>query len=126
MMEAILGIILLGISLAAPIGPAGVAVIQSGFRHGFLRAFLTGLGVTTADATYILIVFFGLSSMMDHPVVKVLFLSGGAFVLLFLGYQSITASRREFSEGPASESKGRNPFLIGCMVNLSNPIAAVW
>ena len=58
-MDLVLRNILLGISLAAPIGPSGVAVIQNGLR----RAFLTGLGVTLADATYLLVVFFGISSL---------------------------------------------------------------
>ena len=62
-MDLVLRNILLGISLAAPIGPSGVAVIQNGLRRGFRRAFLTGLGVTLADATYLLVVFFGISSL---------------------------------------------------------------
>lgn len=48
-MNELLGNILPGLSLAAPIGPSGLAVIQNGLRHGFWRAFLTGLGVTLAD-----------------------------------------------------------------------------
>src|SRR5665648_151221 len=81
--------ILLGISLAAPIGPAGLAVIQAGLRHGFLRAFITGLGVTLADTTYLLLVFFGLSGLIGIPLVKVLIWSLGALVLIYLGVQSI-------------------------------------
>jgi threonine/homoserine/homoserine lactone efflux protein len=125
-METIIRNILLGISLAAPLGPAGIAVIQAGLRRGFLRAFLTGVGVTTADATYLLIVFFGLSSLMDRPAVKVIFLSVGSVVLLYLGYQSITESGSSFNGEETSIANARNPLLVGYLVNISNPIAVVW
>ena len=81
--------ILLGISLAAPIGPSGVAVIQNGLTRGFLRAFITGVGVTMADATYLLLVYFGLSSFISIPLIKILIWTLGALVLLYLGARSL-------------------------------------
>ena len=118
--------ILLGISLAAPLGPSSVAVIQNGLQRGFLRAFLTGLGVTMADATYLLIVFFGISSFISIPVVKVLIWTLGASLLLYLGLQNIRggARRLELEDKPLTAS--RNPLLVGYLINISNPIAVVW
>ncbi|MFH2040491.1 MAG: LysE family transporter [Chloroflexota bacterium] len=118
--------ILLGISLAAPIGPSGLAVIQNGLRHGFLRAFVTGLGVTLADATYLLLVFFGLSRLIDIPLVKVLIWSLGALVLIYLGIQSIREAFRSVDLDKPIEPVARNPLLAGYLVNISNPIAIVW
>ena len=118
--------ILLGISLAAPIGPSGLAVIQAGLRHGFLRAFVTGLGVTLADATYLLLVFFGLSGLIGIPLVKVLIWSLGALVLIYLGVQSIREAFRRVDLGQAVLPRARNPLLAGYLVNFSNPIAIVW
>ena len=118
--------VILGISLAAPIGPSGVAVIQNGLRQGFLRAFLTGVGVTMADATYLLIVYFGLSSLVSLPLVKVLIWALGALVLLYLGYQSLREAGRQMDLETTSISMTRNPLLVGYLVNISNPIAVVW
>jgi L-lysine exporter family protein LysE/ArgO len=118
--------ILLGLSLAAPIGPSGLAVIQNGLRYGFLRAFITGLGVTLADATYLLLVFFGLSGLIGIPVVKVLIWSLGALVLIYLGVQSIREAFRSVDLDKAVLPAGRNPLLAGYLVNISNPIAIVW
>ena len=118
--------ILLGITLAAPIGPAGVAVIQNGLRHGFLRAFATGVGVTMADATFLLVVFFGLSYFLEQTVVKVAILSFGAVVLLFFGYRSIRGASGRFDLDGAYVATARNPFLVGYLVNASNPISVVW
>ena len=125
-MQEIFRNILLGISLAAPLGPSSVAVIQKGLQRGFLRAFLTGLGVTMADATYLLIVFFGLSSFVSIPAVKVLIWTLGACVLLYLGIQSIAGASRKLEFDKTAVSITRNPVSAGYLVNISNPLAAVW
>ncbi len=57
--------VLLGIMLAAPVGPASLAVIQNGLRGGFWRAWRTGIGVTLADASMLLVVYFGLAAVMS-------------------------------------------------------------
>jgi threonine/homoserine/homoserine lactone efflux protein len=118
--------ILLGISLAAPIGPSGVAVIQNGLTRGFLRAFITGVGVTMADATYLLLVYFGLSSFISIPLIKILIWALGALVLLYLGAQSLQEAAQRVDLDRAMVPATRNPLLVGYLVNISNPIAIVW
>lgn len=119
--------ILLGVSLAAPLGPSSLAVIQSGLRRGFLRAFLTGVGVTLGDATYLLVVFFGLSNLMSIPVLRVILWALGAAILVYLGIRSIrTASEGVVQLDGATVSLGRNPVLLGYLINISNPVAIVW
>lgn len=118
--------VLLGISLAAPIGPSSLAVIQNGLRRGFLRAFLTGIGVTLADTTYLLVVFFGLSGFMQFSLVKGLVWTLGALVLLYLGSQSIREALRKFDLERATVSTTGNPLWVGYLVNISNPLAIVW
>jgi threonine/homoserine/homoserine lactone efflux protein len=125
-MDVILRNILLGISLAAPIGPATLAVIQTGLRQGFLRAFLTGLGITAADATYLLVVFFGLSGLMTIPLVKVGLWIFGALVLLYLGVQSLREARRSIDLERSRLPADRNPLLVGYLVNISNPLAVIF
>jgi threonine/homoserine/homoserine lactone efflux protein len=124
--EEILKNILLGITLAAPIGPSGVAIIQNGLREGFLRAFLTGIGVTLADTTYLLIVFFGVAGFITNPVIKISIWTLGALVLFYLGVQSIRESGRKIEFEPVGAQAARNPLLVGYMVNISNPIAVVF
>jgi threonine/homoserine/homoserine lactone efflux protein len=125
-MNEILRNILLGISLAAPLGPASVAVIQNGLKQGFQRAFLTGVGVTLADTTYLMLVFFGLSSFINAPIVKVLIWVIGSIILVYLGIQSLRVGTTSFvleaDIGPSS----RSPLLAGYLINLSNPLAVIW
>jgi L-lysine exporter family protein LysE/ArgO len=118
--------ILLGITLAAPIGPAGVAVIQNGLRHGFARAFVTGVGVTMADATFLLVVFFGLSKFLECTVVKVAILCFGAVVLVYFGFRSLRGARDSLDLEGEFVATARNPLLVGYLVNATNPISVVW
>jgi L-lysine exporter family protein LysE/ArgO len=127
--------ILLGITLAIPIGPASLAVIQTGLQAGFLRAWLTGIGVTLADTTYLLVVYFGLSGFMGIPVVKVTVWILGALVLFYLGWHSLRAvfgdgQKQVLFEGTSSAlspgSIKRNPLLVGYLVNIANPIAVIF
>jgi len=125
-MNDILHNILLGISIAAPIGPSSLAVIQNGLRRGFLRAFLTGLGVTMADATILLVIFFGLSGFVHLPLFKILIWTLGTFVLLYLGTQSIREALGKIDLETTRVSTTGNPLWVGYLVNISNPIAIVW
>lgn len=125
-MDTIVRNVLLGISLAAPLGPSGVTVIHTGLRRGFLPAFVTGVGVTLADATYLLIVYFGLSGFMSRPLVNIVVLGMGTLVLIYLGIQSMREAGKGFDIDTQSPASTRNPLLVGYLVNVSNPIAVVW
>lgn len=56
-MGVLLSYVLLGLSLAAPIGPVNAA--QLGIKFGFLHAWLVGVGAVLADGVYMLIVYLG-------------------------------------------------------------------
>jgi threonine/homoserine/homoserine lactone efflux protein len=125
-MSIILRNIFLGLSLAAPLGPSGAAVIHGGLSGGFQRAFLTGLGVTLGDATYLLVVFFGISQFLEVTWIKVTIFGIGAIALGYFSLRSIreAASRADFAA--TADIPSRHPLLIGYIVNVSNPIAVVW
>lgn len=118
--------IILGISLAAPLGPATIATIRSGLKFGFLSALVTALGVVSADITYVLLVYLGLSSFVVIPIVKAAIWSFGAIVLFYLGFQSIKEVFRETDLNRSAVEMDQNLFLVGYAVNISNPIAIVW
>jgi threonine/homoserine/homoserine lactone efflux protein len=119
--------ILLGITLAAPIGPASIAIIRNGLKHGFWGGFMTALGVVSADTTYLLIVYLGLSTIITIPAVKLLIWVFGAIVLLYLGYQSIKDSSKNIDIARVTTKiKSGNLFVSGYGINISNPMAVVW
>ena len=51
----------LGLLIAAPVGPIGVLCIRRTLAEGRLYGFVSGLGAATADATYGAVAAFGLT-----------------------------------------------------------------
>ena len=124
-MSVILQNIILGISLAAPIGPANVAVMKQGFSKGFFFGFITGLGVVTADLFYLLVIYFGISPFFKIPIIQTAIWILGAIILFLMGYRSIKEffNKTDFNE---EKPKEKNAFLEGFLINISNPMAIVW
>jgi len=79
--------IVLGFSIAAPVGPIGVLCIRRTLANGMGNGFISGLGAATADAIYGFIAVLGISVvsafLLDHQ--SYLRVVGGVF-LLYLGY----------------------------------------
>lgn len=78
--------LILGFSIAAPVGPIGLLCIRRTLSGGIRSGFASGLGAATADAIYGAIAAFSLSVvtnfLLDHQ--RVLQAGGGLF-LLYLG-----------------------------------------
>jgi threonine/homoserine/homoserine lactone efflux protein len=118
--------VLLGLSIAAPVGPIGVLTIRRTIGDGFRMGFATGLGAATADATYGLIAAFGLTAIMtlltDHA--DLIRLVGGV-MLLVIGGRALWHVRK--SGNSAAVETGRAITPLGSYVQtvgltLTNPM----
>jgi threonine/homoserine/homoserine lactone efflux protein len=91
-MYILLNGIVMGLSIAAPVGPISLLCIRRTLAHGKLSGFLSGLGVATADMVYGFIAAFGLSFVLSFLLQYKLFISilGGVF-LCFLGAKTMLA-----------------------------------
>ena len=118
--------IILGISLAAPIGPVNIEVIRRGLNFGFFPAFLLSIGAASADTTYLLLIYFGLSSFIKVPIIKTLIWVFGGFVLIYLGYQSIKNFKVKVKLNKSVPKIGKNSFITGYLITISNPMTIVW
>jgi threonine/homoserine/homoserine lactone efflux protein len=56
--------LLIGFSIAAPVGPIGILCIQRTLNHGFRSGLLSGLGAATADAGYGCIAAFSMTALL--------------------------------------------------------------
>lgn len=85
--------LLIGLSIAAPVGPIGLLVIQRTLQRGARIGLATGLGAAVADALYGAVGAFGVSWVIDALVgARVpLALGGGAF-LLWLAWRTWRAA----------------------------------
>lgn len=82
--------LVLGLAIAAPVGPIGVLCIRRTLADGRLFGFVSGLGAATADAVYAAVAAFGLTAVSDALVQRqdLLRLAGGLF-LCYLGVRTM-------------------------------------
>ncbi|MBP8972478.1 MAG: LysE family transporter [Anaerolineae bacterium] len=114
--------LVIGFSIAAPVGPIGVLCIRRTLAGGRLHGLASGLGAATADASYGAVAGFGLTAVSGALVDQQgwLRLIGGLF-LCALG-------ARTFLARPASEAaSARRSGLLGAYLStfaltLTNPL----
>jgi threonine/homoserine/homoserine lactone efflux protein len=83
---------IIGVSIAAPVGPIGVLCIRRTLADGRLPGLVSGLGAATADALYGMVAAFGLTFISDLLLARttLLQLAGGLF-LAYLGIKTLLA-----------------------------------
>lgn len=114
--------IFLGLSLSAPIGPINAAQLDKGIKHGFLSAWLVGIGAMVADMGFMLLIYFGLAQFIMIPIVKTFIWFFGAFVLVYTGVESIKSADATSSEEDSQRATSSKSFFTGFFMALSNPL----
>ncbi len=84
--------LIIGISIAAPVGPIGVLCIRATLAKGAIHGLVAGLGAATADAIYGFTAAFGLTWISNVIVAQQFWfrLIGGGF-LGYLGIKTLLA-----------------------------------
>ena len=97
--------LLIGFSIAAPVGPIGVLCIRRTLTDGRLAGLSCGLGAATADAVYGCVAAFGLTSVSSFLVDQQPWLRpvGGGF-LIYLGLKTFLERPAEREATPANGS----------------------
>jgi len=114
--------VILGFSIAAPVGPIGVLCIRRTLSNGLLNGFISGLGTATADALYGCIAAFGLTVVSTFLINSQIYLHliGGLF-LLYLGYKTFQSVPAEI----AAKANGKGLFgsyTSAFFLTLTNPL----
>jgi threonine/homoserine/homoserine lactone efflux protein len=114
--------ILIGFSIAAPVGPIGVLCIRRTMTEGHAAGLVSGLGAATADAFYGCVAGLGLTFISDLLIGQTLWLrlAGGAF-LIYLGVRMLLSQPAK----QAAAAKGNG--LVGAygstfLLTLTNPM----
>lgn len=120
--------IILGISLAAPVGPINIEMIKKGLTKGFWASWLVGLGGMTADILFMLLILIGLTPFVQMHAVTVFLYATGFVMLTFVGFQSMKqAVSRSFSIDVNKPSIKRDKsFFTGFFIALMNPLNIVF
>ena len=121
-MDIFLRGLLIGFSIAAPVGPIGVLCIRRTLAEGRLAGFLSGMGAASADMFYGAVAAFGLTAVQDILLGQSnwLRLVGGIF-LLYLGVKTFLSKP---AEQAARSSRGGlfGAYLSTFFLTITNPI----
>lgn len=119
--------ILLGLSIAAPVGPISILCIKKTLNSGFKAGLCCGLGAATADAAYGSIAGFGLSSLITFLVdyTTVLQVFGGLFIC-YLGIKSLRVTPGTRSTEPDSKASALKSYMVTLLLTLSNPMTILF
>jgi threonine/homoserine/homoserine lactone efflux protein len=112
----------LGLAIAAPVGPIGVLCIRRTLAQGRAIGFVSGLGAATADVIYGCIAAFGLTAISGLLVRHQAWLSlvGGLF-LCYLGVRTLLS--RPAGQSAAAEGHGfLGAYFSTFLLTLTNPM----
>ncbi|WP_353367090.1 LysE family transporter [Acidovorax sp. FG27] len=121
--DALLPSMLIGLSIAAPVGPVGVLVIQRSLDHGPRAGLATGLGAAAADAVYGALGAFGVHWLI-HALVAVrtpLVLAGTAFLCAMAWKIARTPAAAGGAAATGPARGGWQLFASTFVLTLSNP-----
>lgn len=118
--------LIIGFSIAAPVGPIGILCIRRTLAEGRRSGFVSGLGAATADAVYGCIAGFGLTFIATFLIEQSqwLRLIGGGF-LLYLGIRTFLSRPLPVDNSSSSLDGNVNlpgNYLSTFFLTLTNPL----
>jgi threonine/homoserine/homoserine lactone efflux protein len=113
---------LIGLSIAAPVGPIGLLCIQRTLDHGPRVGLATGMGAAVADSVYGAIGALGVTAVISLLTeARTLLALGGALFLLWLAWGAWRASDTGQAAVVAGGVRGWHAFGGTFLLTMSNP-----
>jgi threonine/homoserine/homoserine lactone efflux protein len=114
--------LLIGLSIAAPVGPIGVLCIRRTLAEGRLAGLATGLGAATADACYGVVAGFGLTVITRLLLAQEFWIGliGGVF-LCYLGLKTFFSAPAERAATGGGHTWAR-AYTSALALTLTNPL----
>ena len=114
--------LIIGFSIAAPVGPIGILCIRRTLAEGRASGFLSGLGAATADALYGCVAGFGLTVISGFLVDQRFYIQliGGLF-LLALGIKTLRSAPAERAAAASGTGLAAS-YASTLLLTLTNPM----
>jgi threonine/homoserine/homoserine lactone efflux protein len=116
--------LLIGLSIAATVGPMSFLCIQRTLNRGQLYGFVSGLGIATADGLYGSVAAFGLTLISSFLLSEQTWirLIGGLF-LIYLGIKTIITKPAERAATAQARANGfLGAYASTFLLTLTNPL----
>ncbi|KHE70182.1 LysE family translocator [Halobacillus sp. BBL2006] len=132
MITTTVGYIILGLSIAAPVGPINIEIIKRGLAFGFWPALFVGLGGMSSDLLLMGSMFLGIASVLAWSWVKMTLMLVGCIVLLHTGWTSLFASQsNQTRDNHLEDNLGvvklrRSSFIKGFLIAGTNPMNLIF
>jgi len=116
--------LVIGVSIAAPVGPIGILCMRTTLAEGMWAGFVTGLGAATADAIYAAIGALGIAAITALLQSAGLYLRlAGILVLLWIAWGTW---RQQPGDTAANTGKAGKSLWLAfagtCALTLTNPM----
>jgi putative LysE/RhtB family amino acid efflux pump len=113
--------LVLGVTIAAPVGPIGILCIRRTMQFGFATGVAGGLGTAVADALYAVLVALGFATVLSgwlagNSWVRIF----GAMMLLFLAWQAWNSAPGAQEAAVDSKTLG-GTFAATFVLTVANP-----
>ncbi|MCM3031192.1 MULTISPECIES: LysE family transporter [unclassified Niallia] len=118
--------ILLGLTLAAPIGPVNSARLDKGIKNGFWHAYIVGFGSMVADGLFMLMVYIGMVNFLEIPFIQVFLWLFGGFILIYTGIESIKGSNSITLDSLRGRDSLFKCFITGFIMSATSPLSILF
>src|SRR3954453_3577307 len=118
--------IILGFTLAAPIGPVNSARLDKGIKNGFWHAWVVGVGSMIADGIFMLMVYLGMVQFLGIPIIQIFLWLFGGFILIYSGLESIKNANTITLTYSRNKESLMKCFLTGFVMSITSPLSILF
>lgn len=118
--------LLLGYGAAVPIGPMNVEITRRNLRFGSRFGLAFGIGASSADLVYLILVGMGALALLQYPLVLRTVGFIGALILTWFGINAIRMKPVKAKNGRSVPPSLLKNYSQGLMLTLLNPITIVF
>lgn len=127
MMDLYVKYVLIGLTIALPVGTITVEMTKQGLKNGFFHGWAVGLGGMTIDLALIAALYFGLAQILALPYVQMPLWIIGAGFLMLLGIDSIKNADKDISlDGEKPTKSFGSTYRNGVLVAVSPGNLVFW
>ena len=120
------GYIILGFTLAAPIGPVNSARLDKGIKNGFWHAWVVGVGSMIADGIFMLLVYLGMVQFLGIPIIQIFLWLFGGFILIYSGVESIKNANTITLNYSREKESLFKCFFTGFIMSITSPLSILF